>query len=202
MTKQHPITPPLELVEQWMTEAHDQPPGPDARVIATQAAQWGADQELEAMMSRIEELPFPSGYADALRAACRPKPPSLKEQALAALQEAAYMADDSLHKGSAVTRLTPSAAHWRPSMTDFRALCADLHQALEKRCETLEEDRLLDRSAAALRAALAQPVPEGPTDEELDELAWTWYSKTGSTWYQIEAFRAYARAALAKWGHQ
>ena len=46
--------------------------------------------------------------------------------------------------------------------TDFRALCADLHQALEKRCETLEEDRLLDRSAAALRAALAQPVAEGP----------------------------------------
>ena len=47
-------------------------------------------------------------------------------------------------------------------MTDqFRALCADLHQALEKRCETLEEDRLLDRSAAALRAAVAQPVAEG-----------------------------------------
>ena len=49
-------------------------------------------------------------------------------------------------------------------MTDqFRALCAELHEALEKRCETLEEDRLLDRSAAALRAALAQPVAEGPT---------------------------------------
>ena len=52
------------------------------RDIAIRAAQWGADQELEAMMARIEELPFPSGYADALRAACRPKPPTLKEQAL------------------------------------------------------------------------------------------------------------------------
>jgi hypothetical protein len=54
--------------------------------------------------------------------------------------------------------------------TDFRALCAELHEALEKRCETLKEDRLLDRSAAALRAVLAQqhvstpyklPEPQG-----------------------------------------
>jgi hypothetical protein len=53
----------------------------------TELAQQIADQELEAMMARIEELPFPSGYADALRAACRPKPPRLrlKEQALEAL---------------------------------------------------------------------------------------------------------------------
>ena len=54
----------------------------------TELAQQIADQEREAMMARIEELPFPSGYADALRAACRPKPPSLKEQALDALSEA------------------------------------------------------------------------------------------------------------------
>ena len=43
--------------------------------------------------------------------------------------------------------------------TDFRALCSELHAALENRCETLEEDRLLDRSAAALRAAMAEPEP-------------------------------------------
>mgnify|MGYP006950252558 CR=1 FL=1 len=53
----------------------------------TELAQQIADQELEAMMARIEELPFPSGYADALRAACRPKPPSLKEQALHELND-------------------------------------------------------------------------------------------------------------------
>lgn len=40
----------------------------------------------------------------------------------------------------------------------------------------------------------------GPSDEELDELAWNWYSKTGSTKWEIEAFRAFARAALARWG--
>jgi hypothetical protein len=55
--------------------------------IVTELAQQIADQELEAMMARIEELPFPSGYADALRAACRPKPPSLKEQALHELND-------------------------------------------------------------------------------------------------------------------
>ena len=74
-----PITPPPELLDQWCMDATLG----SWRDIATQAAQWGAYQKLEAMMARIEELPFPSGYADALRAACRPKPPSLKEQALA-----------------------------------------------------------------------------------------------------------------------
>ena len=74
-----PITPPPELLDQWCMDATLG----SWRDIATQAAQWGADQKLEAMMARIEELPFPSGYADALRAACSPKPPRLKEQALA-----------------------------------------------------------------------------------------------------------------------
>jgi hypothetical protein len=48
--------------------------------IATQAAQWGADQELEAC---CKWLSFYSAASDArdLRIARRPKPPSLKEQA-------------------------------------------------------------------------------------------------------------------------
>jgi hypothetical protein len=90
MTDQHPITPPPELVQQWMTEAHDQPPGPDARVIATQAARWGADQELEACVKWVSEYcPYFGDYPmpeDKLRAARRPKPPSLKEQALEQLR--------------------------------------------------------------------------------------------------------------------
>ena len=83
--QQHPITPPPELVQQWMTEAHDQPPGPDARVIATQAARWGADQELEACVKWIGDCGY-RFFVD-LRAARRPKPPSLKELALEALEE-------------------------------------------------------------------------------------------------------------------
>jgi hypothetical protein len=41
MTNQHPITPPPELLDQWCMENN-------WRDIAIQAAQWGADQELEA----------------------------------------------------------------------------------------------------------------------------------------------------------
>jgi uncharacterized protein involved in exopolysaccharide biosynthesis len=52
----------------------------------------------------------------------------------------------------------------------FRALCSELHEALEKRCETLEEDRLLDRSAAALRAALAHPKPLSLKEQLLQKL--------------------------------
>jgi hypothetical protein len=43
------------------------------------AARWGADQELEACCG---ELPY---FATELRRCRRPKPPSLKEQALEAL---------------------------------------------------------------------------------------------------------------------
>jgi hypothetical protein len=86
MLNQHPITPPPELLDEWCMD----PTLSNWRDIAIRAAQWGADQELEAMMARIEELPFPSGYADALRAACRPKPPSLKEQAYDALDTYIY----------------------------------------------------------------------------------------------------------------
>jgi len=47
MTKQHPITPPFELVEQrWNTL---QSGGDFVQEFATFFAQWGADQELEAL---------------------------------------------------------------------------------------------------------------------------------------------------------
>ena len=80
MTNQHPITPPPELVQQWINEED----GLTAGHIATQAARWGADQELEACCKWTDV----NGWDDAcdeLRAARRPKPPSLKEQALTAL---------------------------------------------------------------------------------------------------------------------
>jgi hypothetical protein len=84
--QQHPITPPNELVQQWMEEAHDQPPGPGVRVIATRAAQWGADQELEALLVWLRVKGF-NNLASDLLSARRPKPPSLKEQALEQLDE-------------------------------------------------------------------------------------------------------------------
>ena len=49
MTNQHPITPPPELVVQWYLGAKAHPPDQWVTDVATQAAQWGADQELEAL---------------------------------------------------------------------------------------------------------------------------------------------------------
>jgi hypothetical protein len=81
MTQQHPITPPPELVEQW---AHLPA---DWNTVAFLIAQWGADAELEACCEWMAEE-TPISYINALRDARRPKPPSLKEQALQALAEA------------------------------------------------------------------------------------------------------------------
>jgi hypothetical protein len=78
----NPITPPLELVHQWV----DMLSSRSDQAVFTMAAQWGADQELEAMLAELKALHLPDGYAAKLRDARRPKPPSLKEQALEALE--------------------------------------------------------------------------------------------------------------------
>jgi hypothetical protein len=95
INQQHPITLPSEkLRRQWQSEC-------PFVVISVQredwmidrAAQWGADQELEAC---CEWLDIPNNRSDRgdgwlmpgrLRRARRPKPPSLKEQALAELKK-------------------------------------------------------------------------------------------------------------------
>jgi hypothetical protein len=53
--QQHPITPPTDLVQQWMQEASGQPPGPDARVIATLAARWGYEQAIKELEAFLEK---------------------------------------------------------------------------------------------------------------------------------------------------
>jgi hypothetical protein len=89
MTNQHPITPPTELVEQWVTEVWHE--GTPARLslsdmhITTEAARWGADQELEACCAWLAQSTS-EPYINALRIARRPKPPSLKKQALEQLR--------------------------------------------------------------------------------------------------------------------
>jgi hypothetical protein len=92
MTHEHPITPPLELVKQWDREWREQQNAPvigwSANLlayVAARAAQWGADQELEACCEWLDREGW-SGESRQLRAARRPKPPSLKEQALSALE--------------------------------------------------------------------------------------------------------------------
>jgi hypothetical protein len=85
MTENHPITPPPEMVQQWVTEANEYIEQ-EEYAFANFAAKWGADQELEACINFVydNELCDPDFYKD-LRAARRPKPPSLKEQALMGL---------------------------------------------------------------------------------------------------------------------
>lgn len=83
MTQEHPITPPPELIYEWAEDRELlQDPLPLPEYIANCAAQWGADQELEACCQWI------SDDAEALRIYRRPQPPSLKEQALLVLDDA------------------------------------------------------------------------------------------------------------------
>ena len=84
MTQEHPITPPPELVQQWADEAWKgwRGNGIYEQDIAHQAARWGADQELEACVNYVDNT-ISGNKARALRAARRPKPPSLKETLLA-----------------------------------------------------------------------------------------------------------------------
>ena len=85
---EHPITPPPELVEQWRAEGFYQDYCSTFEHAIAQAARWGADHELEACCLELVDgigrshAEFPSCLAEDLRIARRPKPPSLKEQAL------------------------------------------------------------------------------------------------------------------------
>jgi hypothetical protein len=83
----NPITPPPELVEQLRNS-----PSTWLKKL-TIAYQAGADMQFEACGKAIEqawEMDHVESVHDLLRefrAACRPKPPSLKDQALAELEE-------------------------------------------------------------------------------------------------------------------
>lgn len=96
----HPIQPPADLVNRWRHIVHgcdtqgstSNIKGPVTEIemkAFSLAAQWGADQELEACLYFVEEnvpcLPDESYPEESLRANRRPKPQTLKEQALAEL---------------------------------------------------------------------------------------------------------------------
>jgi hypothetical protein len=91
----HPITPPPELVEQWVSLAYTvtERGSEILAEVATLAARWGADQELKECVkwTRSKVTTFSADahleaqrHSDELRAARRPqpKPPSLNEVAL------------------------------------------------------------------------------------------------------------------------
>ena len=124
----HPITPPPELVQQWIAEIwHEGTPVQVAQSdlhLADRAARWGADQELEAIIRLAGEpaLPEKDRYFDGLTvasimAARRPKPPSLKEQALEDLEQI---------DGHAVDQLSAYVIHG-----DLKRRVSNIRRALE-----------------------------------------------------------------------
>ena len=94
MSNYSPIpSPSPSLIARWWDEAkqnakYDEPIGP---LVATQAARWGADMELEACCEWFQEFYETESWVKHdlkhLRDARRPKPPSLKEQALHELND-------------------------------------------------------------------------------------------------------------------
>ena len=83
-----PITPPPELVAQWVEYAGLVGINEHQLVhLATQAARWGSNQELEACCEWLDQNTGPWDLSAELRAARSPKPPSLKKRALKILEE-------------------------------------------------------------------------------------------------------------------
>jgi hypothetical protein len=83
MISSSPITPPPELLEHWEDQHYEE--GENYDVMLIQAYQAGADQELEACCQHVDWV-IGGLESKELRAARRPKPPNLKEQALNALE--------------------------------------------------------------------------------------------------------------------
>jgi hypothetical protein len=95
--EEYPFSVAAELVDKWCDPRTTGSMHFDRYDLAARAAQWGADQELEAC---CEWLVSEGGFkyeheaVEDLRAARRPKPPSLKEQALLALS---HLLDGAAH---------------------------------------------------------------------------------------------------------
>lgn len=98
MSSNFPITPPRELVDQWAdasarTWRENGTYAQHEFALATQAARWGADTELEACCLLLDDRHgrraalYGAYNGVTLRAVRRPQPPSLKQQALAKLPE-------------------------------------------------------------------------------------------------------------------
>ncbi len=85
MTENHPITPPPELVRKWATTNGTSYEDLSAlcQNIATQAAQWGADQELLACGNYLKQCAaWEEEDVTEFYNYRRPRPLSLKELAL------------------------------------------------------------------------------------------------------------------------
>jgi hypothetical protein len=124
MTQQHPITPPQWQIDAW--QARIETMGADVPLILLEVIQWGrdqanadiererqeaADQELEACIEVIADHGWfanPVHRMAELRAARRPKPPSLAETAT-------YELDEAVMRGDCITT-TDAMPHLRAAL--------------------------------------------------------------------------------------
>jgi hypothetical protein len=109
----HPVKVPPELFTEWLNEAllqHDAKSGMIAAMVADRAAQWGADQQLLKVNDWIRclgddsktgirwelEIVQLDRLGRELWQAMRPKPPTLAEQGLEALNKGCFPSDDEI----------------------------------------------------------------------------------------------------------
>jgi hypothetical protein len=105
----HPVKVPPKLFTEWLNEAMEKTslnakPGTVAAIMADKAAQWGADQELEACLQLLRDGKW-YGLVAMLRKARRPKPPTLAEQATTALHAIASGANNIREQDQGIATL-------------------------------------------------------------------------------------------------
>jgi len=112
--------------------------------------------------------------------------------------------DGDLHPSAPIHHHRPP-----PTMTDFRALCAELAEQLDGATDPCDLSIHAARMAAQIRAALDEPEGEGPTP--IDYRRWhDAHSEECNTWSEqltpplnlrttVEAL-AWAKHCLARWG--
>ena len=143
----HPITPPPELVMQCLEDSPEDGEFGISKHIATQAARWGADQELDACCEYLTRCAAwePEDIQE-MRDLRRPKPPSLKEQDYGPLGE-------------------------KQQMTEIEEIKAQLN-VLEKKLSFLEE---LEKTKSPAEEAYRRWWGEYPSDDngwEIDNTRW------------------------------
>jgi hypothetical protein len=77
-----PVHPPHQLIQKWWNEWTDSyPTDSSVDYIAHRAAQWAADEAIQACCKFIDERGY-SRLCSELEESSQPKPPSLKQQAI------------------------------------------------------------------------------------------------------------------------
>lgn len=102
---------PHELYREWWKEGNRLHRGAAGQAslaaffVSSKAAEYAADQELEACCEWLRDENWTTSLLNMLRAARRPKPPSLKQQALEALMHLENGAHHSMDTTESVYRI-------------------------------------------------------------------------------------------------